>query len=335
MRSSMQISERVFTTTTSSMTTTSITSNTQLYATKKEEDEEKNVELLKKPSSPSEDKNDTAVSQDSISPTQIVDLIEVSFIQACMQLSKGYVDVLKLFIAATKAAYEANMEVNELRDHLQLLSDDITKSSAGRPLMKEEEELRYSWIVMVFLTLKEMGWEKQKDQLFLNQMMEIDNKEGRPAGGKNDYFVHDDEEFLKNKSGVYQSFVRGVTRLVLAEEKSEEDGGGGAFKVKRQVQSTQQTTSSSDKSPSLGIIHRTPTMEEVIHSSMNKDLDFVQIMEDWKSGDAMKMAILSNSLRVITLTVTVIREEELCNEEEEHNSVGQTTPKPPIPGAYS
>src|SRR5210317_112346 len=37
-----------------------------------------------------------------LTPSTIAEMIEVSFIQSCLQLSQGYVDVLKLFIVAVK-----------------------------------------------------------------------------------------------------------------------------------------------------------------------------------------------------------------------------------------
>ena len=56
-----------------------------------------------------------------IDPTQLPDastaagvaqILEVTFVNACMQLATGYVDTLKLFIAAALTAYERGFTVN-------------------------------------------------------------------------------------------------------------------------------------------------------------------------------------------------------------------------------
>ena len=58
-----------------------------------------------------------------IDPTQLPDastaagvaqILEVTFVNACMQLATGYVDTLKLFIAAALTAYERGFTVNAL-----------------------------------------------------------------------------------------------------------------------------------------------------------------------------------------------------------------------------
>ena len=90
---------------------------------------------------------------DASTPSGIAALLEVTFVQACMQLSSGYVDTLKLFIAAAYAAYERGFTVSALGLELSAL----TTQTAGRPLMQEEVDLRQVWLCLVFLTLANVG----------------------------------------------------------------------------------------------------------------------------------------------------------------------------------
>ena len=48
-----------------------------------------------------------------LTPPIIAEMIEVSFLNSCLQLSQGYVDVLKLFIVAVKAGYELKVHLSE------------------------------------------------------------------------------------------------------------------------------------------------------------------------------------------------------------------------------
>ena len=93
-----------------------------------------------------------------LTPETIAEMIEVSFLQGCMQLAQGYVDVLKLFIVAVKTGYEKKIPLDELNQLVQ----DCPVNSAGRDLMKEELELRREWMAVVYgmmeaLNNNEMG----------------------------------------------------------------------------------------------------------------------------------------------------------------------------------
>ena len=66
------------------------------------------------------------------------------------QLSSGYVDVLKMFISAAKGGYELGLSIPAL----QLEITNSGTSTAGRPLMQEEIELRTVWISLVYITLE-------------------------------------------------------------------------------------------------------------------------------------------------------------------------------------
>jgi hypothetical protein len=77
----------------------------------------------------------------------------------------SYVDVLKLFIAATKAGYELGMNHNELVD----LVNSNQQNSAGRLLMAEENSLRTTWIHAIYFTLAHVNWRNiTHSQLSLN-----------------------------------------------------------------------------------------------------------------------------------------------------------------------
>ena len=112
---------------------------------------------------PPEDKPDRPP---GIDPTQLPDastaagvaqILEVTFVNACMQLATGYVDTLKLFIAAALTAYERGFTVNALSLELA----QCPRQTAGRPLMQEEVELRSVWLSLVYLTLANVRHESE------------------------------------------------------------------------------------------------------------------------------------------------------------------------------
>ena len=63
-------------------------------------------------------------------------------------------DILKLFIVSTKAGYELETSPEQLVE----LVNSCPTQSAGRPLMKEEQELREHWIHSIYLTLEHVKW---------------------------------------------------------------------------------------------------------------------------------------------------------------------------------
>ena len=103
-----------------------------------------------------------------LTPSTIAEMIEVSFIQSCLQLSQGYVDVLKLFIVAVKAGYERSIPLNELHKLVQ----DCPVNSAGRDLMPEEKALRLEWMMMVYELLNALNPDTSVDSSI------VDGKEG-------------------------------------------------------------------------------------------------------------------------------------------------------------
>ena len=61
----------------------------------------------------------------------IAEMIEVTFIKACFQLATGYVDMLKLFLASTSAAYERKIALPTLIKSV----NDYPANTAGRDLL--------------------------------------------------------------------------------------------------------------------------------------------------------------------------------------------------------
>lgn len=92
---------------------------------------------------------------ESLSSSQIMELIEVSFVQACMGLSKGHVEPLQLFIVAVKVGMERYETVGELLKGLERLNQESTNSVAGRrSLDASEASLRAMWIQAIGLVLE-------------------------------------------------------------------------------------------------------------------------------------------------------------------------------------
>eukprot|EP00529_Nitzschia_sp_RCC80_P021764 CAMPEP_0113489946 /NCGR_PEP_ID=MMETSP0014_2-20120614/26789_1 /TAXON_ID=2857 /ORGANISM="Nitzschia sp." /LENGTH=390 /DNA_ID=CAMNT_0000383695 /DNA_START=68 /DNA_END=1240 /DNA_ORIENTATION=- /assembly_acc=CAM_ASM_000159 len=85
----------------------------------------------------------------------LAEVLECTFVNACLQLSQGYVDVLKLFIAGCIACYERQFSVIDMND--SLTKCDLEIQTANRPLMEEETKLRFQWLCVVYLTLDSMG----------------------------------------------------------------------------------------------------------------------------------------------------------------------------------
>lgn len=88
-----------------------------------------------------------------LTPSQITSLVEATFVKACLQLSTGYVDVLKFFIVSVQMSYKSGITAIEL---LKLL-DSCQTSTANRPLMEDEMLLRRIWIEVVYTVLGGKG----------------------------------------------------------------------------------------------------------------------------------------------------------------------------------
>eukprot|EP00536_Pseudo-nitzschia_multiseries_P014477 jgi/Psemu1/291472/fgenesh1_pg.710_\ len=93
---------------------------------------------------------------DTQTPAGVAELLEVSFVHACIQLASGYVDVLKMFIAASIGAYEAGFSVASILEELE--ENTNLPNTANRPLVDEEKQIRRDWLSLVYATLAAMGY---------------------------------------------------------------------------------------------------------------------------------------------------------------------------------
>ena len=116
-----------------------------------------------------------------LSLSKIAELIDVSFVQACMQLAEGYVDVLKLFIASVQSAYQQGISPAVLIQEI----DSISQPSAGRSLMPEEIRLRNTWIQVVYIMLASLSRSNPKTDsinVAYNLDRDIEETYGKIAG---------------------------------------------------------------------------------------------------------------------------------------------------------
>lgn len=91
------------------------------------------------------DDDQQVIEIESLSPSQIVELIELSFFQACFALSKGNIEPLKLFIVAVKSSRERSASAT---------IQAVNKSPPSvRVLDPKEQALRTDWIQAIYLVL--------------------------------------------------------------------------------------------------------------------------------------------------------------------------------------
>lgn len=96
-----------------------------------------------------EDDDPQFIEVESLSASQVTELVELSFFQACFALSKGDVEPLKLFIVAVKTAskkYEGASAV-ALAQTVDALPPSL------RPLEPQERDLREVWIRAIYLMM--------------------------------------------------------------------------------------------------------------------------------------------------------------------------------------
>lgn len=65
-----------------------------------------------------------------------------------------YVDVLKLFLATLRAAYDKKITIPELVESVGQM--DVSRNTAKRPLVDEEVSLRTLWMNLSYLTLESL-----------------------------------------------------------------------------------------------------------------------------------------------------------------------------------
>jgi hypothetical protein len=200
------------------------------------------------------DRSDPGIQKIELSAKNIADMIDETFVKGCMDLARGYVDVLKLMIVSTKAAYSLGINFNALTDTLSAKK----ASAANRELMKEEIELRSSWLSAIYLTLNRISYQ--------NVMIEPSE-------------VHSGDSILSGISSQNKDYYDIIIEEII-------DSGDGI---------------------------------SVSNLSVDRFLHFSD-----SETDPMQKAIVSQSIRVIILTLLVIEEETKCI---------PATPRPPIPGA--
>ena len=165
-------------------------------------------------------------------------------------------DVLKLFLVATRAAYEKKIPLSELVDVVSA----CPVQSANRPLSDQEIEVRTTWLNLGYLTLSTLD--------------KMENGSGA-ATISSDWDMGISEEVLDQY-------------LIAAEEAVKRENG------------------------------------ENVDQAENTKPDL----------DPLQAAIYKTNLKVIDLTLTVVKEERLANESSGLDGDGVGPPRPNIPGAY-
>ena len=99
--------------------------------------------------SENDDEEGDFIEVESLTASQVTELIELSFFQACYALSKGDVEPLKLFIVAVVTATKKHQGASAKA--LALTVDSLPPSM--RPLEAQERDLRETWIKAVYLMM--------------------------------------------------------------------------------------------------------------------------------------------------------------------------------------
>lgn len=80
----------------------------------------------------------------------IAEMVDQTFLQACLQLAEGYVDTLKLFIVAVQSAYVQRIPIQPLITAV----NTVREPAARRPLLPDEIRLRDTWIQVIYIMLR-------------------------------------------------------------------------------------------------------------------------------------------------------------------------------------
>jgi hypothetical protein len=258
-------------------------------------------------SAPTTETTAAAVTNEELSDKTIAEMIEVSFVQSCLQLSQGYIDVLKLFIVAVKAGYERSLSLTMLHT----LVKNCSVESANRKLSSDEEKLRYEWMKMVYELLNALQYTqyRMEDDMILhntttsNTLVEFEvGKRGGEAG-------------YKRISTIVQSMLTIQEQLL-----HEEIISGG----------------SQDASLAMTKL----TVDDVMQRSVS-----LKILDESYITDPIGRAFLMNDVRVALVTFRVLEEERVCLLDSAGRTTTTTSnngggsdiimgevPRPPIPG---
>jgi len=142
---------------------------------------------------------------------EVAQVIEVSFVEACLQLAKGYVDVQKLFLAAVKSCHDNNVPLSRLLRTV----NNIPQRSANRDLTSEEIYVRTISMALVYLTLEaKIRLEGKEPRYFDDDSGDGDNKED------------DTDEVLSGIANTYGDTIEERVRDSLEMEKLKNGSGG-------------------------------------------------------------------------------------------------------------
>ena len=239
-----------------------------------------------------------------LTPATIAELIEVSFVQSCLQLSKGYVDVLKLFVAAVKAGYDLSVPLDDL---VRLVGDSPVRS-AGRELVVEEVGLRDEWMGVVYGLLDALGGDVVVDG--------DGGGGGRKECGDADDDDDDDDPSRAAAHGRISNAVRAALSVRI-ELRDEEARSGGE----------------SDTSVALSNLTVERALASISRAGGGGDGGVA-------SDDVVARAVLANDVRVALVTLRVLEEEGICSSDSaSRRSIttgggggGERVPRPSIPG---
>ena len=106
---------------------------------------------------------------DTTTPDGIAAVLEASFVHGIMQLREGYVDVLKMFIAAVMSSYQFGFTIGEIQEALSKCPNE----TANRPLLPEEVDLRHTWYSIVYMTLLAMDHSTSNKQAIMDSIPSI------------------------------------------------------------------------------------------------------------------------------------------------------------------
>ena len=109
-----------------------------------------------------DDDDSKVIEIESLTYNQLLELIEISFLQACLALMKGETDAVQLFIVGVKAA---SMQQPSAIQLIQDVNSSPSSSNIGgrRPLDEQEQNLRGIWIQAIYLMIAHLD---EKESFF-------------------------------------------------------------------------------------------------------------------------------------------------------------------------
>lgn len=119
---------------------------------------------------------------ESLSPSQIVELVELSFLQSVFAMAQGKLEELQLFIIAVKTAstHEPSVSnllksLDDLADQRKLVPDTTTeKEDRPRPLDPKERALRSTWIQVIYWLVAYLSSQEEDNTTTIIDVEDID-----------------------------------------------------------------------------------------------------------------------------------------------------------------